>query len=146
MSTTYSFLDVSATIIGPGGAIPLGNGAGAAEEGITITPIGPKNTMQVGSDGYGQHSLLADKSSKVTVRLLKTSPTNQLLSAMYAFQTASGATHGQNTIVISDRSRGDVITCQQVAFAKAPDLAYAKEAGSQDWEFDCVRTERTLGS
>lgn len=146
MSTTYSFLDVNAALSGPGGIISLGQGAGNAEEGITITPTNPKNVMQVGADGYGQHSLRADKSGKVTVRLLKTSPTNQLLSAMYAFQTASGATHGQNTLVINDRSRGDVITCQQVAFAKAPDLTYATEAGSQDWEFDAVRIERTLGS
>lgn len=146
MSTTYSFLDCNASIIGPGGAISLGNGSGAAEEGITVTPTGPKNTMQVGADGYGQHSLLADKSGKVTVRLLKTSPTNQLLSAMYAFQTSSGANHGQNTLVINDSSRGDVITCQQVAFAKAPDITFAKEAGMNDWEFDAVRIERTLGS
>lgn len=146
MSTTYSFLDVAATLIGPGGFISLGAGAGNAEEGITITPTGPKNTMQVGADGYGQHSLRADKSGKVTVRLLKTSPTNQLLSAMYAFQTASGANHGQNILTINDSSRGDVITCQQAAFAKAPDLNYATEAGFNDWEFDAVRIERVLGS
>lgn len=146
MSTTYSFLDVNASLMGPGGAIPLGNGSGAAEEGITIAPTGPKSGMQVGSDGYGQHSLYADKSGKVTCRLLKTSPTNRLLSAMYAFQTASGANHGQNTLVITDTSRGDVVTCSQVAFAKAPDLTYAKEAGMVDWEFDAVRIERTLGS
>lgn len=146
MATTYSFLDVSATVTGPGGFIALGNGSGAAEEGITITPTGPKNVMQVGADGYGQHSLKADKSGKITVRLLKTSPTNQLLSAMYAFQTSAGATHGQNTLVINDRSRGDVVTAQQVAFAKAPDLTYATEAGTVDWEFDAVRIERILGS
>lgn len=146
MSTTYSFLDVNATLSGPGGVISLGAGAGVAEEGITTVPTGPKNNMQVGSDGYGQHSLRADKSGKVTIRLLKTSPTNQLLSAMYAFQTASGANHGQNTLVINDSSRGDVVSCQQVAFAKAPDLTFATEAGMNDWEFDAVRIERTLGS
>lgn len=146
MSTTYSFLDVAAAITGPGGFINLGSGSAAAEEGITITPTGPKNAMQVGADGYGQHSLRADKSGKVTVRLLKTSPTNQLLSAMYAFQTSSGATHGQNTLALSDKSRGDIVTCQQVAFAKAPDLTFATEAGTVEWEFDAVRIERTLGS
>lgn len=146
MTQTYSFLDVSATLMGPGGAIPLGNGAAAAEEGITITPTGPISGMQIGADGKGQHSLYGDKSGKVTVRLLKTSPTNALLSAMYAFQTASGATHGQNTLVINDSSRGDVITCEQAAFAKAPDLTFAKEAGTNDWEFDAIKITRTLGA
>lgn len=146
MSTTYSFLDVNASIVGPGGAFSLGNGAGAAEEGITVVPAGDIGGMLIGADGAGQHSLYADKSGTVTVNLLKTSPVNQLLSLMYAFQTASGATYGQNTLVINDSSRGDVITCSQAAFKKAPDLTYAKDGGTNSWEFNVIRIERTLGS
>lgn len=146
MSHVYSFLDVSAAIVGPGGAFSLGNGAGAAEEGISIAPSGDINSMLVGADGTGQHSLYADKSGMISVNLLKTSPTNQLLSLMYAFQTSSGAAHGQNTLVINDKSRGDVITCRQVAFKKAPDLSYAKEGGTVVWEFAAIAIERTLGS
>jgi len=146
MSQTYSFLDVNAGIVGPGGAFSLGNGAGAAEEGISISPTGDIGGMLIGADGSGQHSLYADKSGRIVVRLLKTSPVNQLLSAMYAFQTSTSAAYGQNTIAINDSQRGDVITCQQVAFAKAPDLSYAKEAGTVDWEFNAVKIERTLGA
>lgn len=146
MSQTYSFLDVNAAIVGPGGAFSMGSGSGVADEGISISPTGDIGTMQVGADGTGQHSLSADKSGRIVVRLLKTSPTNQLLSAMYSFQTASAAAYGQNTITINDASRGDVITCQQVAFAKAPDLTYAKEAGLVEWEFNAIRIERTLGA
>jgi len=146
MSQTYSFLDVAASIVGPGGAFSLGNGAGAAEEGITVVPSGDINGMLIGADGTGQHSLYADKSGTVTVTLLKTSPTNKLLSLMYAFQTSSGAAHGQNTLVINDKSRGDVITCRQVAFKKAPDLTYAKDGGTVVWEFAAIAIERTLGA
>jgi hypothetical protein len=146
MSSTYSFLDVNAGIVGPGGAFSLGSGVGAAEEGITIAPSGDKGGMLIGSDGEGQHSLYADKSGVVTVRLLKTSPVNEMLSALYNFQTASGATYGQNTIVINDSSRGDVITCTQCGFKKAPDLTYAKDGGTQEWEFNSIKIERTLGS
>jgi hypothetical protein len=146
MSNVYSFLDVQAAIVGPGGSFSIGSGAGAAEEGISIDPSGEIDGMQIGADGTGQHSLHADKSGKVTVRLLKTSPTNRLLSAMYNFQTASAASHGQNTITITDAVRGDVITCRQCAFAKAPNLNYGKEAGTQDWEFNAVAIDRILGA
>lgn len=146
MGAVYSFLDVTAAIVGPGGAFSLGSGAGVAEEGITIDPSTEIDGMQIGADGSGQHSLHADKSGKVTVRVLKTSPVNKLLSNMYNFQTASAASHGQNTITITDVARGDVITCQQVAFAKAPNLAYGKEAGTNDWEFNAITIDRTLGS
>lgn len=50
---TYSFQDVAATIVGPGGAFSLGYGEATAEEGITIARAGDKNTMTVGSDGEG---------------------------------------------------------------------------------------------
>lgn len=145
MSKTYSFLDCAASIEGPGGAFALGAGAGIAEEGITVTPSGPMNGMLIGADGEGMHSLYADRSGKVTVRLLKTSPTNKLLSELVGFQRSSGALHGQNTLVINDMSRNDSIACRQVAFAKIPDLTYAKDGGIVEWEFDAVRIDPILG-
>jgi hypothetical protein len=146
MSNTYSFLDVNAGIVGPGGAFSLGNGAGVSDEGITVAASEDIGAMTIGADGSGMHSLHADKSGKLSVRLLKTSPTNQLLSVLFAFQTSGGASYGQNTIVIVDKSRGDVITASQVGFAKAPDLAYAKDGGTVEWVFNAVKIERTLGS
>ena len=141
---TYSFLEVNASLVGPGGFVSLGAGAGASEEGISIDPTSEIDTMTIGADGKGMHTLHADKSGRVTVRLLKTSPTNALLSAMYNFQTASGGTHGQNTLTLVDSNRGDVVTCRQVAFTKAPPLSYAKEAGTIEWEFNAVEIDRTL--
>lgn len=146
MSNTYSFLDCNAAITGPGGAFSLGNGAGVSEEGITTASSDAIGSMTIGADGTGMHSLHADKSGTVTVRLLKTSPTNQLLSAMYAFQTATPSAYGQNTIVIFDKSRGDVITCSQVGFQKRPDIGYAKDGGNIEWVFNAIKIETTLGS
>lgn len=141
----YSFLDVQASIVGPGGAFSLGAGAGNSEEGITIESAGDKSGMQVGADGYGQHSLYGDKSGTVTIRLLKTSPVNRQLMQLYNFQTGSSATHGQNTINVSDPTRGDVVACLQSAFKKAPNVNFQKEAGFNEWVFDSIRIERTLG-
>src|SRR5882724_1438268 len=96
---TYSFLDTVMAINGPGGAFSIRDGA--AKEGFTVDFTEDKNTMTVGADGEAMHSLKATKGGTITLRLLKTSPTNALLGALYNFQTASSATHGQNTIVIS---------------------------------------------
>ena len=143
---TYSFLDVHAALIGPGGVINIGAGAGIAEEGISIDPSGEIDNMTIGADGAGMHSLSADRSGKITVRLLKASPTNALLAAMYNFQTSSATQHGANTITLTDLNRGDVITCKQAAFAKAPNLSYAKVAGLVEWEFNAVEITRALGA
>lgn len=146
MNTTYSFADVAAGIVGPGGTFSLGAGAGSAEEGITIAPTEEFNTMQIGADGSGQHSLHAGKSGRVTVRLLKTSPVNKMLMAMANFQRASSSAHGQNTIAVSDTERGDIVTCRQVAFVRVPDLNFQKAAGTLEWIFDAVYIDQVLGS
>jgi len=144
--TTYSFLDVKAAIVGPGGTFSLGSGSGAAEEGITIEPSDDIDEMLIGADGQGMHSLKANKSGKITVRLLKTSPVNQQLSAMLAFQRTSAVNHGQNTITVVNKSSGDTITCQQVAFARVPNLTYARLGGTNEWTFNATIIDMGLGS
>lgn len=142
---TYSFLSVQAEINGPNGRVTLGNGAGAAEEGISITQTERRNTMTVGAGGDGMHSLHAGRSGTVTVRLLKTSPTNALLMSMSNADHASAANHGQNVIVIRDVDRGDVISCAECAFANKPDLSFAKVGNTVEWTFDSVRIDYILG-
>ena len=145
MGNVYSFLNVSAAMIGPGGAANLASGAAAAEEGITIEPVEDKNVMQTGADGAGQHSLVASDAKTVTVRLLKTSPMNALLMAMYNYQSSSSALWGRNAITVTDAARNDLWTLQQCAFKKVPAITYAKEAGLNEWVFDCIKGDGVLG-
>lgn len=133
---TYSFLDVVATIVGPGGSFNLAYGAGAAEEGLTTSRPDDKNTMTHGADGQVMHSLHAAKPGLLTVRLLKTSPVNQQLSAMYALQTVSSALHGQNVVTIRNVATGEITTCQQTAFKKFPDVTDSKDGNTNEWTFD----------
>jgi hypothetical protein len=139
-------MDCSAAINGPGGSFSLGNGSGAAEEGLTITMTEDKDTMTIGADGTGMHSLHAGKSGTVTLHLLKTSPTNALLMEMYNFQTKSSANHGQNNISVRDPVRGDSVQCRECAFRKAPNLSYAKDGGTNEWSFNAVFIDQKLGN
>lgn len=142
---TYSFQDVTAALVGVGGSINLASGAAAAEEGITIEAVEDKNIMTIGADGNGMHSLVANESSTVTVRLLKTSPVNAQLQLMYNLQTLSSLTHGKNVITVRDVVRGDAIVLTSVAFKKRPTITYAKEGGMMEWTFDAIRTTAVLG-
>lgn len=143
---TYSFLDTNCSLVGPGAAITLGSGSGASKEGITITPNVNANTMTIGADGAGMHNMHADESATIAVRLLKTSPQNALLAAAYAFQKASSANWGQNTISLTSTNLGDSITCQQVAFQKKPTLTWAEDGNYNEWLFDAVQVDYGLGA
>ena len=132
-------------MVGPGILAELAHNAGAAEEGITLEPSTEKNVMQIGADGTGQHSLIADDSGKITIRLLKTSPQNAALMIAYDFQSQSSALWGINTITLIDTARGDVHIAQQVAFTKKPTITQAKEAGTMDWEMQAIQVNSILG-
>lgn len=142
----YSFLNVAATLAGPGGILNLAAGAAAAEEGITIEATEDKNVMTIGADGKGQHSLVASDACTVTVRLLKTSPLNAALMLMYNLQSASSALWGQNVFTVVDSGRNDYNVVQGAAFKKKPTITYAKEGGMMEWTFDGISANSILGS
>ncbi|AQQ20253.1 phage structural protein [Burkholderia cenocepacia] len=146
MSGTYSFQDVAASIVGPGGSFSLGYGSANAEEGITIAQAGDKNTMTVGADGEVMHSLHADKSGQVTVRLLKTSPINQKLMALYDAQQLDSRLWGKNLITVTQSVSGDVTACRSCAFKKKPDIGYKKDGDVIEWVFDAAKIDSVLGS
>jgi hypothetical protein len=142
----YSFKNYQATFSGPGVApFAIGNGSGAAKEGISFDMAEDKNQMTQGADGAIMHSLNAADGGRITVRLLKTSPTNALLNAAYNFQKVNPGSWGQNTIRGADTQRGDVQTCVELAFVKQAPLTYATEGGMMEWVFE-GRIFELLGS
>ncbi|HCI4354627.1 TPA: DUF3277 family protein [Raoultella planticola] len=145
MGNTYSFIDVSASLTGPTGSIDLGSGSANSEEGITVVMTEAKNTMTIGADGEGMHSLHGGKSGTITVTLLKTSPVNKKLSLMYNAQSQSSATWGNNIIVVRNKASGDISTARGCAFQKQPDHANAKVGNTVSWVFDCIKIDQLLG-
>ena len=146
MTKAYSFQDVGASLSGPTGVVNLGYGAQVSDEGISIDMAEDKSTMTIGADGSGMHSLHASKAGHVTVRLLKTSPINALLMAMYDAQTITASLHGQNTIVITQTASGDITSCRRCAFKKRPNLNYKKDGDIVEWPFDAISIDSVLGT
>lgn len=132
---TYSFGDTVATLSGPGGVVPLGNGAGVSAEGITVTYTEEKDTVVTGADGSIQHSLRAGMTGRITVRLLRASQTNRMLSQMFNFQRQFSPNWGRNTLHVNNVATGDQQVGAAMAFVKHPDLQYATEGGMVEWDF-----------
>jgi hypothetical protein len=141
----YSFQNIVAAILGPGAAFNLGVGAAVAEEGITIAPNEDKNSMIIGADGKGQHTLIASNGGLITMRFLKTSPTNGFLQLAYDLQSQSSALWGQNLITIADSARLEITTCQACAFKKKPEIVYDKAGPMIEWTFDSLAINSVLG-
>jgi len=146
MPGAYSFQDVSATLTTPSASINLGAGAAVADEGITIEPTEDKNTMTVGADGAGMHSLHAGNPANVSVRLLQTSPVNALLMAEYNAQRINSTLWGQGVILVRQTASGDTTSATQVAFKRRPNLTYRKDGAFLEWSFEAVAHDTVLGT
>lgn len=142
---TYSFLNVQASLLGPGGNVNLGAGAGVAEEGITLSMAEDKGDTKVGADGQLMQTLRASNLGRVSVRLLKTSPVNAFLNQMYNLQKLNAGLWGQNIIRVSDVQRGDNHLGTQMAFTKLPDVVYSKDGVMNEWTF-VGNVEENLGT
>ncbi|MCP1120112.1 phage protein [Robbsia andropogonis] len=142
----YSFSNFNASLTGPGGAISLGAGAGIAEGGFTAEFSEDAGTLTIGADGTPMHGMNTNKSGKLTIRVLKTAPVNALLSALYTYQRTSSSNWGQNTFTATDTIRGDVYTCQSVAFDKFPSNTYAKDPNILEWNFKAGIIDPSLAS
>jgi hypothetical protein len=137
-------MDTQCTLTSAEGVVDLGYGAAIADEGITFAMAGDKNTMTVGADGEGMHSLHADNSGQVTVRLLKTSPTNAKLMNIYNAQKASPKNGAKTQSHLTMQVQ--VITIRQkCAFKKAPDYTNAKDGSTVEWVFDSIKVDMKLG-
>jgi hypothetical protein len=143
-NNTYSFLDISAAMTGPGITTSL-TGGGVAKEGIVVSRANDQNTMVIGADGRGMHSLRADKSGTVTLRLLKTNPLNHVLSAAFDYQTTSSALHGQNTFSVRNTARGDNWVASQCAFKRKPAFQNAEDGDIIEWPFDSISIDGVFG-
>lgn len=139
-------MDSQCSLASSDGVIDLGYGAGVAEEGITIAMAGDKNTMTIGADGEGMHSLHCDGSGQVTIRLLKTSPQNAKLMNLYNIQKSASRKWGRNTITLNNTGSNDNYTCNKCAFKKSPDYTNAKDGALVEWVFDVIKIEGILGT
>ncbi len=145
MGMSYSFSDVTATLVGPGCVIDLGHGAAVADEGITISSTAV-STITMGADGYGMHNLQRDKSGTVKITLLKTSPVNAKLQTAYNMQSLNANLWGKNVISVSNTVSGDKTVCSSCAFAKKPDVSYGKTGGTVTWMFNALSIDTILGT
>lgn len=144
--STYSFIDVVASLSGPGGTVQLGYGTASSEEGISIEMVEDKNTMMIGAGGEGQHNLHANKAGTITISCLKVSPANHQMMALYNYQQGSSAVWGQNIFTLRNTATGDSVTAVQGAFKKLPKNAFAKDGPVMDWVLDFVKIDQMLGS
>lgn len=110
---------------------------------IVVERITELFTDKVGADGSVVRTRTRDKRTKVTLKLLQTSPSNDVLSAAVALDQ-SGQAYGP-LLVTDVLSPGTVLHGGQAWVAKLPNAEYGKEAGSREWVFTIASGDMFVG-
>lgn len=125
------------------------NGAdivGFAEDFITVEFQSDAFTTIVGATGDVVRSKTSDYRARVTVTLLQTSPSNDILSALH--NADRNAPNGAGVVSFSLRhidSGRSIFTGAQAWVAKMPNVTYSKAGQTRAWLIDVARLEAFVG-
>ena len=93
-------------------------------------------TTVVGVDGEGTRTRSANKSGKVTIKLMKTSSSNAVLSAISQAHELSPAGLGVLPLMIKDGLGNSLCFAAEAWVVKPPKVDYGAEVAERDWVFE----------
>ncbi len=116
------------------GGVPI---SGFAEDSMVKT-VRDEDTFakKVGVDGEVSRSQNHNRSGTVTITLMQTSPSNDVLSGFAALDELTGA--GVVPVLIKDLSGTSTFFSSSCWVKKPPEGAYGKEVGNREWVLDTV--------
>lgn len=127
-ANTFRFADVTVAFNG----VPIsGFAPGTA---IAWARNNDSYRIAVGSGGEAGRASSGDKSGRVTLTLLQTSPVNGVLSALAAADEASG--DGVGILLIKDLSGLTIISAASAWVVKPPDGEMSNEVTNREWVFE----------
>lgn len=122
---SYDFKQVSVIF---GGRIITGFAEGDA---ITVAHDEDDFTLKVGADGEATRSKSNNRAATITLRLMQTSDSNDVLSGMRSADQLTG--NGKGPLLIKDNSGRSLHAADSAWVQKAPDAGYGAEAGEREW-------------
>lgn len=97
----------------------------------------------VSADGKLATSVTPDRTGTVTVELMATSETNQILSALLAYQNNQSDTSDilKADFAVADPSGSVICIARQAYMKKAPEVGLGIETGTYEWTFYTEKLE-----
>lgn len=124
------------------GGVPMSGFA----DGTFLEIIRDENafTKVVGADGYTSRVKSNNRGGTLTVTLLETSPSNDVLSAFAALDEASNS--GVVPILVKDLSGNSIYFSATGWIQKLPDSVFGKEINNRAWIIDLADVDMFVGS
>lgn len=112
---------------------------------VTVSQETDNFTDVVGSDGEVSRSKTNDRRATITFKLMQTSSSNALLSAIANADLAAPAGAGVGQLMVRDRQGTSLYRADEAWISKPPDVDFDRGATSREWTLRCAKLERTDG-
>ena len=90
-------------------------------------------TLAVGTDGDACRSKTSNKSAKMTMTLMQSSWTNDLLSAVHASDILTPSGDGIGPFLMKDNSGRTLFAAEKCWITKMPTTTFSREVESREW-------------
>ena len=102
-------------------------------------------SLLVGADGDACRSKSNNRSARVTLTILQSSPANDLLSALHNEDVLSPSGDGVQPLMVKDNSGRTICAAERAWIVKPPTTEYAVESGSREWLFETDNMLHNVG-
>lgn len=99
--------------------------------------------LYVGADGEGARAKSNNKSGLITIRLMQTSDSNDILSGFAKADEVANA--GTTPVLIKDNNGKTLCACETAWVQKVPAVDYGNEAGEREWRLESDNIQIFVG-
>jgi hypothetical protein len=110
---------------------------------VTIERNNDMWALKMGADGIGTRAKSNDKSGKITLTLMSSSPSNDVLSGLAIADENTGA--GAAPVLVRDGSGRTVATAAAAWVTKIPSTEFAKEVTNRVWVIETDNLQLFIG-
>lgn len=112
-------------------------------EMITVDRNDDAFKLYIGSDGEGARSKSNNKSAVITVRLMQTSDSNDIITALAKADEVANA--GSGPFMIKDGNGRTLLIAENCWVQKLPTVTFGKEVGEREWKLESDSVEEFIG-
>lgn len=118
---------------------------GTEGEFLTITRTVPHAELVNGADGSNARVVRAIKNADITLTLMQTSETNDVLSQALALDEASRDGRDCFSVTIKDNTGRSVYSSPQAFIGTTPDSGFAETVSDRAWILHAIHLNQHLG-
>lgn len=114
-------------------------------EFLTITLNEDSFSTVVGTDGEVSRSKTNNLTAAIEIRLMSTSPSNDILSAIYNADLIANGGAGVGAFLVTDLNGTSEFLAGNAWIVKGADVSYDREANERVWMLSCDRMNMFVG-